>query len=282
MTDIITLLTSTITTLISEPLSHSFMQHALITALLVGTTCSLFSCFLVLKGWSLMGDAVSHAVLPGLVCAYILGLPLLIGAFAAGLTCALGTSFITHRTPIKEDTSLGIIFSGMFALGLILLTKIETDLHLMHILFGNILGITQNDLLQALTLCTIACSILLIKRKDFTLYCFDPTHAKTIGLRVKYLHLTLLTLLTLTIVAALKAAGLILVIAMLITPGATAFLLTKSFGQMITVSCISGALCCITGTLLSYHIDAATAPLIVTLQGTLFLLALLVHKITGP
>jgi len=264
-----------ILTFITEPLAHEFMQRAMLISILIGTVCSIFSCFLILKGWSLMGDAVSHAVLPGLALAYIINIPLIIGAFAAGLFCALATGFIKNSSRVKEDAVMGIVFSGMFAFGLVMLTKIETDVHLLHILFGNVLGITKNDLIEAGTIATLCSLIMLIKRKDLMLYCFDPAHANVIGLQTRTIHFGLLILLALTIVSSLKAAGIILVIAMLIAPGATAYLLTNSFDKMLIIALITSITSCIAGTILSYHIDAATAPLIVVIQSTIFLAALI-------
>lgn len=264
-------------TWIAEPLAHEFMQRALLTAILIGTICAIFSCFLVLKGWSLMGDAVSHAVLPGLAIAFTLGIPLTIGAFAAGLFCAVTTGYIKDNSRLKEDAVMGIVFSGMFALGLVLLTKIESDIHLLHVLFGNILGITHADLIETASIAILCSSIMLIKRKDFMLYCFDPAHAGIIGLPLKTLHFGLLILLALTIVSALKAAGIILVIAMLIAPGAIGFLLTQSFDKMLIIAVSTSVLSCISGTIISFHLDAATAPLIVVIQSMIFIAAFLIH-----
>lgn len=261
-------------TFISEPLMHDFMQRALLMSALIATVCSIFSCFLVLKGWSLMGDAVSHAVLPGLAIAYAIGFPLVFGAFAAGLSCAIAIGYIKDYSRVKEDAVMGIVFSGMFALGLVLLTKIEADVHLLHVLFGNVLGITSGDLLEAGSI-AVACSIvMLVKRKDLMLFCFDSGYSRVIGLSVKKLHFGLLILLSLTIVSSLKAAGIILVIAMLIAPGAIGFLLTKSFDRMLLVAISTSVFSCLSGTILSYHFDVATAPLIVVIQAALFLLAL--------
>lgn len=268
----------TINALLIDPLSFEFMQRALIMSVLIGTACAIFSCFLILKGWALMGDAVSHAVLPGLALAYVTGLPLMLGAFAAGLLCTLATGYIKTNSRIKEDAAMGIVFSGMFALGLVLLTRIETDIHLLHILFGNILGITVADMLQAGSIAVLISTLMLAKRRDIMLYCFDPTHAMAIGLPVKLLHFSLLIALALTIVAALKAAGVILVIAMLIAPGAIGFLLSRSFDKMLLIAVSVSIFSCVTGTIASYHIDAATAPLIVLIQATLFILALLGGK----
>jgi manganese/iron transport system permease protein len=255
-----------------EPMRFDFMRIALMSCLFIGVVCAIFSCFLVLKGWSLMGDAVSHAVLPGIGGAYLIGLPLGIGAILAGLTCALATGFITKNSRIKEDAAMGILFSGMFALGLVMISTIETDVHLMHILFGNVLGISQSDFVESSVIATVAALILLLRRKDFFLYCFDPAYAQAVGLPVRALHLALLVLLAMTIVSALKAAGIILVTAMLIAPGAAAFMVTRSFGSMLLVAVCVSVFSCITGVLLSYHLDAATAPLIVLIQVLIFII----------
>ncbi len=270
----------TLLALITEPLAHEFMQRALLVSILIGTVCSIFSCFLVLKGWSLMGDAVSHAVLPGLALAFVIGIPLSIGAFIAGLFCALATGYIKDNSRVKEDAVMGIVFSGLFALGLVMLTKIETDVHLLHVLFGNILGISSQDVIEAGTIAILCSLIMLIKRRDFMLYCFDPAHASVIGLRVRFLHFGLLILLALTIVSSLKAAGIILVISMLIAPGATGFMLTKSFDRMLIIAMSVSIFSCITGTLMSFHLDVATAPLIVVIQAALFIMAVFVGRQT--
>lgn len=262
-----------------EPLSHEFMQRALLMSLLIATVCSIFSCFLVLKGWALMGDAVSHAILPGLALAYVVGIPLGIGAFTAGLFCALSTGYLKENSRIKEDAVMAIVFSGMFALGLVLLTKIQTDVHLLHVLFGNVLGISKSDLLTAGSIAALCSVIMLIKRKDFMLYCFDPAYASVIGLPVRILHFGLLILLALTIVSSLKAAGIILVIAMLIAPGAIGFMVSRSFDTMLIVALVASIFSCVLGTILSFHIDAATAPLIVVIQAGLFIVAFIIDKV---
>ena len=266
-------------TLIIEPLSYPFMQRALAISILIGIVCAIFSCFLILKGWSLMGDAVSHAILPGLAIAYVIGLPLSLGAFIAGFFCAISTGYLKNNSRVKEDAVMGIVFSGMFAFGLVLLTQIKTDIHLMHILFGNVLGISEKDLIEAGSIAVICSIIMLVKRRDFMLYCFDPNHAKVIGLPVKFIHYSLLALLALTIVSALKTVGIILVIAMLIAPGAIAFLLTQSFDKMLIIAISASVFSCIVGTLASFHIDAATAPFIVVMQSCLFVLALIYKNI---
>ncbi|MCA1453244.1 metal ABC transporter permease [Bradyrhizobium sp. BRP22] len=260
---------------IMGPLAYPFMQRALVVSVMVAAVCAVLSCYLVLKGWSLMGDAISHAVLPGIVLAYLLNLPLAIGAFAAGFSCAVFTGYLKENSRVKEDTAMGIVFSGMFGLGLVIFTKVETDQHLLHILFGNVLGVTARDLIETAVVAGGTLLIVLVKRRDLLLYCFDPNHARSIGLPVRTLHYGLLVLLSLTIVASLKAVGIILVIAMLIAPGATAYLLTDSFERMLgiaaTVSILSAAL----GTLISFHIDGATGACIVLIQALFFVLAFL-------
>ncbi len=260
---------------IAGPLSYPFMQRALVVSLLVAAVCAVLSCYLVLKGWSLMGDAISHAVLPGIVIAYVLGLPLAIGAFAAGLSCALLTGYLKENSRVKEDTVMGIVFSGMFGFGLVLFVKVETDQHLNHILFGNVLGVTLGDLVQTALIAGGTLLIVLMKRRDLLLYCFDPNQARAIGLPVRTLHYGLLILLALTIVSALKAVGIILVIAMLVAPGATALLLTDRFERMLPIAVAVAMGSAALGTIMSFHIDAATGACIVLVQAAAFLLAFL-------
>jgi manganese/iron transport system permease protein len=257
------------------PLSYPFMQRALVVSLMVAAVCAVLSCYLVLKGWSLMGDAISHAVLPGIVLAYVLGLPLALGAFVAGLSCAVFTGYLKENSRIKEDTVMGIVFSGMFGFGLVLFTKVETEQHLNHILFGNVLGVTIRDLIETALVAGGTLAIVLVKRRDLLLYCFDPNHARTIGLPVRVLHYGLLVLLALTIVASLKAVGIILVIAMLIGPGATAYLLTDSFERMLVIAAAVALASAFIGTIVSFHIDGATGACIVLTQALFFAAAFL-------
>ncbi len=255
------------------PLSYGFMQRALVAAVLIGAVCSVLSCYLVLKGWSLMGDAVSHAVLPGIVIAFVLGLPLAVGAFAAGLTCAVATGYLKANSRVKEDTVMGIVFSGMFGLGLVLFTKVETEQHLSHILFGNMLGITFQDLIEVAIIAGGTLLIVLARRRDLLLYCFDPQHARAIGLPIGVIHYALLVLLALTIVASLKAVGIILVVAMLVAPGATAYLLSDRFERMLVIAAVVAIGSSVFGTLVSFHVDGATGPCIVLTQAFVFVLA---------
>ncbi|MDO4442217.1 MAG: metal ABC transporter permease [Moraxella sp.] len=263
---------------LTEPLAHTFMQHALICALAVGVVCAILSCFVVLKGWSLMGDAISHAVFPGVVIAAWLGLPMSLGAFVAGLFCAVSVGFLKDNTRIKEDTLMGIVFAGMFALGLVLFAKIDTDQHLKHILFGNLLGIDKATLMQTLAICGAVLFAVLLKSKDLLLYSFDPHHTKVAGLSPKFLHYGLLILLSATIVVAMQAVGVILVVAMLISPGITAFVLCRRFYPMLLVAVISSCLTSFLGVIISFHLDSATGATIVLLQALVFMLAVVYTK----
>jgi len=267
--------------LVAAPLSYPFMQRALVVSLLVAAICAVLSCYLVLKGWSLMGDAISHAVLPGIVLAYILSIPLAIGAFVAGLGCAVMTGYLKENSRIKEDTVMGIVFSGMFGFGLVLFTKVETEQHLNHILFGNVLGVTMRDVIETAIVAGGTLAIVLVKRRDLLLYCFDPNHARSIGLPVQVLHYGLLVLLALTIVASLKAVGIILVIAMLIGPGATAYLLTDSFERMLVIAAAVALASALIGTIVSFHIDGATGACIVLIQAIFFVVVFLFARKGG-
>jgi manganese/iron transport system permease protein len=251
------------------------MRLAVMEALAVGVICAVMSCFLVLRGWSLMGDAVSHAVLPGIVVAYVLGLPLLIGAFSAGLFCAVAAGWLQANSRVKPDTVLGIVFSGMFALGLVLYVKIETDQHLDHILFGNLLGVSIRDVAETLIVGLPCLAFVLMRRRDHLLSSFDPGHAHAIGLNTGLLHYGMLAVLAMVIVISLKAVGVLLVVAMLIAPGATGLLMTRKFDAMLLVATGSAVFSCVAGTIASFHLDAATGAVIVLVQASLFLLAVL-------
>lgn len=265
----------------AEPLAFAFMRRALVAAVLIGSVASVLSCYLILKGWALMGDAISHAVLPGIVLAFVLGLPLVAGAFAAGLFCATATGYLKENSRVKEDTVMGVVFSGMFGLGLVLFVKVETDQHLNHILFGNILGVAWGDVMETALIAGVTLVIVLAKWRDLLLYCFDPQHARAIGLPVRLIHYGLLTLLALTIVVSIKAVGIILVVAMLVTPGATAYLLTDRFPHMLAISAAVAVGASVLGTLVSFHIDAATGPVIVLLQAAAFFAAFLFAPKSG-
>jgi ABC-type Mn2+/Zn2+ transport system permease subunit len=257
------------------PFQYSFMNEALMISALVGAVCAVLSCYLVLKGWSLMGDAISHAVLPGIVAAYSMGLPLAVGAFASGLLCAVATGWIKSSTRIKEDTVMGIVFTGLFALGLVMFTKIQTEAHLNHILFGNILGIERDDMIQTIIAASVTLVVVLVMRKDLLLFCFDAAHARAIGLNTSMLYYVLLSLLAGTIVASLQSVGIILVVAMLVTPGCTARLLTDRFDRMLLIAVASSVLASCLGVYVSFFINGATGACIVLAQALLFALALL-------
>ena len=258
-----------------DPLTHDFMRRALMVSALVGGVCGLLSCYMTLKGWALMGDAVSHAVMPGVVVAYALGLPFSLGAFVFGVGSVALIGFVKQKSRIKEDTVIGLVFTGFFALGLVLVSKIKSNIDLMQILFGSPLGISRSDVNQTLIISFIVISILLIFRKDLMLYCFDAKHARSIGINTGILHYLLLTLLSLSAVVGLQTVGIILVVAMLITPGATAYLLTDRFDQMTLLAVISSSFSSILGVYISYWSEIETGGSIVLVQTLIFLIAFL-------
>ncbi|WP_323008058.1 metal ABC transporter permease [Pseudorhodobacter sp.] len=256
-----------------QPFQFAFMNSAFLIMAMISVPMALLSCYLVLKGWSLMGDAISHAVLPGVVLAYLLHIPLIIGAFSAGMFCALATGFLKENSRVKQDTVMGIVFSGMFGLGIVMYTKIQTDVHLDHILFGNMLGVGSNDLWTAGLIGLGVTVVLLAKRRDLMLHAFDPIQAQAVGLPVRALHYGLLAMISLTIVATLAAVGIILSIGLLIAPGAIAFLVTKRFDRMlivaVAVTLVSGFL----GVYLSFFIDSAPAPTVILVLTAVFIAA---------
>lgn len=258
-----------------QPFQFTFMQNAFWICLLVAPPTALLSCFLVLKGWALMGDAVSHAVLPGVVIAWMTGLPLIVGAFGAGMTCALLTGYLSHNSRVKQDTVMGVVFSGMFGIGIIMYTSITTNEHLDHVLFGNMLGVGAQDLWTAGLISLGVSGFLVLKWKDLLLHAFDPAQAQASGLRTGLLHYGLLSVLSLTIVATLTATGLILAVALLVTPGAIAFLTVRSFGPMLFVSVVVCAVSMLLGTYGSFFMDSAPAPTIVLILTAIFVVAFL-------
>lgn len=261
-----------------EPLQYVFMREALVVGAVVAALGAVLSCFLILKGWSLMGDAVSHAVLPGIVLAYAAGLPLAVGAFAAGLGCALASGWVKAHSRLKEDTVLGVVFTGLFALGLVLFSRVPSDLHLDHILFGNILGVTRAQVWQISGIGFGVLAIVLARRRDLLLVCFDEKHARVLALPAGFLHYLLLSLLALVIVVSLQAVGLLLVVAMLITPGATARLWTDSFDRMLGAAVGSAVFSSTAGIFVSYHIAGSTAACIVLFQTVIFVISLVVSR----
>ncbi|WP_417525363.1 metal ABC transporter permease [Marinovum sp.] len=255
------------------PFQFPFMQNAFLVALLLAAPTAILSCFLVLKGWSLMGDAVSHAVLPGVVIAYMLGIPLIIGAFVAGMSCALATGYLNANSRIKQDTVMGVVFSGMFGLGMVLYVKVRTNVHLDHILFGNMLGVGSADLWTAGIVGAFVTLVLVLKWKDLLLHAFDPAQAQAIGLPVGWLHYGMLSILSLTIVAVLSAVGLILAIGLLIAPGAVAFLLTREFRHMLAAAVLVNLSAMVGGVYASFWLDSAPAPTIILVLTIWFILA---------
>ncbi|MEM1040311.1 MAG: metal ABC transporter permease [Pseudomonadota bacterium] len=258
------------------PFQFSFMTNALIISVLIAVPAALLSCLLVLKGWSLMGDAISHAVLPGIVIAYLINIPFVIGAFVAGMICALLTGFLKENSRVKQDTVMGVVFSGMFAVGLVLYTSIQSDVHLDHILFGNMLGVGLADIRTSGVIALIVTGILMVRWRDLVLHAFDPVQAKVANLPVQVIHYGLLTLLSLTIVAALKAVGIILTIALLIAPGAIAFLVTRTFRHMMIVAVAVSVASSLSGIYLSFFIDSAPAPTIVLVLTIAFIIAFII------
>ncbi|MFC7739325.1 metal ABC transporter permease [Roseomonas sp. GCM10028921] len=262
-------------TALIEPWTHGFMQQALLVGLVVAVLSATLSCYVVLKGWSLMGDAVSHAILPGVVGAWLLGLPLVLGAFTAGLACALAAGSVRAVSRVKEDAAMGVVFSGMFAAGLVMLSQVRSDVHLSHVLFGSILGIETEDLWQTLAIAGTALAILAVRGRDLLLFCFDPAQARVTGLNTDRLRLLLLVVLAASIVAAVQAVGVILVVALLITPGAIGLLMAARFGRMVAFAVGSACLAVVAGIQISFMLNASTAGSIVVVLSGLFVLALL-------
>ena len=265
----------TLDSFITDPLTHDFMRKALLMSSLVAAVCGFLSSYLTLKGWALMGDAVSHSVMPGVVVAYALGLPFSLGAFIFGVGSVALIGFIKQKSRVKEDTVIGLVFTGFFALGIVLVSKIKSNIDLHSILFGSPLGISLSDVKQTIFISLLVVVLLSIFRKDLMLYCFDPRHAKTVGINVLFLHYLLLTCLSLAAVVGLQSVGIILVVAMLITPGATAYLLTDKFDNMTIISVLSAIISSLLGIYVSFWFDLETGGSIVLAQTFIFLFAFL-------
>ena len=257
------------------PFSFPFMRDAVVLGLMMALPAGLLSCFLVLRGWSLMGDAVSHAILPGVVLAYVAGLPLILGAFVAGLGSAMAAGWLQGNSRVKRDTVLGVVMSGMFGLGVVLYTAIPSDLHLDHILFGNMLGIGPEDLRLGAIVSAVVGGILLMKWRDLALAGFDPVQARVSGLAVRWLDYGLLAMISATVVAMLSAVGIILSVALLIAPGAIAFLVTRRLSAMLVVAVAVAALSTVLGVWASFWLDSAPAPTVVLVLLGQFVLAFL-------
>jgi len=256
------------------PFQYEYMLKAIFVSGLIGGVCAFLSCFVILKGWSLMGDALSHAVVPGVAVAYLAGWPFAAGAFFTGLLAGLGMGFVKRKTRLREDAVIGVVFTSFFAFGLLLITLYPTQVDLRTIVFGNILGIANSDIWQVAIISAVTLAILGAKWRDLLLFCFDPQQARALGMNVFALHVTLLTLLSATAVAALQTVGACLVVAMLVTPGATAYLLTDRFSRMLGIAAAMGVGTSLVGAYASYFFDGSTGGCIVTLQSALFVLAL--------
>ena len=257
------------------PFRYGYMTNAMWVSTLVGGVCAFLSAYLMLKGWSLIGDALSHSIVPGVALTYMLGLPFVIGAFFSGGLAAGAMLFLKQRTDLKEDAVIGLIFSSFFGFGLFLVSLSPTSVDVNTITLGNILAITPEDTMQLALIGFISLGILLFKWKDFMVVFFDETHARSIGLSPERMNLLFFTILSACCVAALQTVGAFLVIAMVITPGATAYLLTDHFPRLLTISVIIGTVSSFLGAYASFFLDGATGGLIICLQTVLFLLAFL-------
>ncbi|MGD9694063.1 MAG: metal ABC transporter permease [Thermoleophilia bacterium] len=251
------------------------MQRALLVAFVVGLVCSVLSCWLTLMGWSLMGDAVSHAVLPGVVLSYVVGLPFAVGAFIFGAGAVGLIGGLNRTSRVKEDAAIGVVFTGLFALGIVLVSVIPSQTDLFHILFGNVLGVSDGDIRQVVLLGGLVLAVIALSWRTLVLYAFDPVHAHAVGIAPRRVEVLLLGLLALTVIVALQAVGIVLVVAMLITPGATAYLLTDRFGHMLLIAAATGVLSTVLGTFASYHLDASTGGCIVCVLTAAFVAAYL-------
>lgn len=258
-----------------EPFAYQYMVRAILISALVGGTCAFLSAYLMLKGWSLMGDALAHAIVPGVTLAYLLGLPYAIGAFFSGLIAAFSMVAIRQKTKLREDAIIGLVFTGFFAIGLLLVSINPTSVNIQAIILGNILAISDQDIMQVVAISLICLLIMAFKWKDFLAVFFDESHARSIGLPVQGLQILFFTLLSAATVAALQTVGACLVIAMVVTPGATAYLLTDRFGKLIIISIMLGMLTSALGAYASFFLDANPGGLIVTLQTLVFLAAFL-------
>ncbi|NJN10847.1 MAG: metal ABC transporter permease [Richelia sp. RM2_1_2] len=260
-----------------EPLQYSFMQRSLIVAVLVGFLCAIVGSYLMVQRLALLGDAISHSVLPGLAIAFILGMNIFVGAFIAGVISTMVITWIRTRSPIKEDAAMGIVFSAFFALGITLITIIQKDnkIDLNHFLFGNILGVTLSDMRDIAVITAVVLIVVFLLYKELLFYTFDPLGAQAAGLPVNRLNFGLMVIISLTIVASLKAVGVILVLSLLITPGATAYLLVKRLHQVMIFGAILGVISSISGMYLSYFYNLPSGPAIVLVVSGLFVLSLL-------
>ncbi|MEO8652026.1 MAG: metal ABC transporter permease [Hyphomicrobiaceae bacterium] len=262
--------------LLLQPFTYEYMLRAIWVSALVGCVCAFLSCFLILKGWSLMGDALGHSVVPGVALAYMWGFPFTIGAFFAGGLAALGMALVRARSPLREDAVIGVVFTSFFALGLLIVSLHPTTVNVQRIILGNILAIPAEDVLQVVIICVVAFLILLATWRDLLATFFDERHARSIGLNTTALKVMFFALLSAATVAALQTVGAVLVIAMVVTPGATAYLLTDRFGVMVTIAVALGAVTGAVGAYVSFFLDGATGGLIVVFQTLIFLVVFIV------
>ncbi|NDY95181.1 metal ABC transporter permease [Wenzhouxiangella limi] len=260
---------------LAEPFQYAFMQRALLTSIVVGAVCGLLSSYVILKRWALLGDAISHAVLPGVAIAYLLGWPFFIGAFATGALTSLGIGVIERNSRIKSDAAMGLMFTAAFALGVVIISQIATSTHLMHILFGNVLGVRYPALMLTLAAGAVTLTVVLLFYKELLIYAFDPVQARSLGLNTRVIHYGLILLLTLTIVASLETVGIILVVSMLITPGATAYLLVNRLPVMMMLATLIGVVSAVLGLFLAFRFNVASGGAIVLVATAFFLLAFL-------
>lgn len=260
---------------ISDLMNYSFLQNALITSIIVGVTCGIIGSFITLKGMSLMGDAISHAVLPGVAISYMLGINFFYGAVVTGLLTALGINFIDHKSRIKSDSAIGIVFSAFFALGVILIQKAQSAIDLTSILFGNVLTVSNTDRYITMVVGLLVIFVVFLFYKELLITTFDPTMAKAYGLPVEMINYGVMILLTLVSVASLQTVGVILVVALLITPASTAYLLTSSLSKMIGLSALLGAIAAVTGLYFSFAYNLPSGAVIVLVVATMFIIAFL-------
>ena len=258
---------------LTEPFGYQYMLNAMWVSAMVGGLCAFLSCYLMLKGWSLIGDALSHSIVPGVAGAYMLGLPFALGAFLSGGLAAGSMLFLNQRSRLKEDAIIGLIFSSFFGIGLFMVSLNPMSVNIQTIILGNVLAIAPEDILQLAIIGVISLTILLPKWKDLMVVFFDENHARSIGLNPGRLKLLFFTLLSVSTVAALQTVGAFLVICLVVTPGATAWLLTDRFPRLLTIAVAIGSLTSFSGAWLSYWLDGATGGIIVVLQTLLFLLA---------
>ena len=261
-----------------EAYSYSFMQRAALVMFVTALCTGLLSAWIILIGWSLLGDAISHSVLPGVVIAYIVGLPFSVGALLSALATVALIGTVKETTKLKDDTSIGIVFTTFFALGVVLVTKTPSNTDLHHILFGNVLGIRQEVMIQVLVIAVVTTIFMFIRRRDITLWAFDSGHAKALGVNRRLMHASMLVTLALVIVASMQAIGVILVVAMLITPGASAFLMTQKMHNMLWIAPLFSIITAMVGLSVSYLIDVSSGGMVVVTQGLTFAVIWLVTQ----